>query len=141
MAALATVEDLAARMAVTFSTAESVAAGMALDDISALARLYGLPLWGVGASPVPDAVRAVVLAVTERRMRNPEGYVSEMAGEYSYRLPEAGSAGMFFRPDELSVIRQAAGRTGLVSVPVTRPVLVARDRYWPHGKDWRNGDL
>lgn len=130
MSALATVEALEARMAVTFSQVESVAAGTALDDISALARLYGLPLWGVEGAPVPDAVRAVVLAVAERRMRNPEGYVSEMAGEYSYRLPEAGSAGMFFRPDELSVIRQSAGRTGLVSVPVIRPVTVARWPLW-----------
>lgn len=95
----------------------------------------------MGTAPVPDVVKAVVLAVAERRMRNPEGYVSEMAGEYSYRLPEAGSAGMFFRPDELSAIRQAAGRTGLVSVPVSRPVIVARELYYPHGKDFRNGDL
>ncbi|MFI8452164.1 hypothetical protein [Streptomyces erythrochromogenes] len=140
MAALATVEDLQARMAVTFSDIEAVAAGTALDDISALARLYGMPTWG-NSTPAPEAVKAVVLAVAERRMRNPEGYVSEMAGEYSYRLPEAGSAGMFFRPDELTVIRQSSGRTGLVSVPVTRPVIVAHERYYPHGKDYRRGDL
>ncbi|QPB09767.1 head-to-tail connector complex protein [Streptomyces phage Shady] len=141
MAALATVEDLQARMGVTFSTAESVAANAALEDISALARLYGLPVWGNAGTTAPEAVKAVVLAVAERRMRNPEGYVSEMAGEYSYRLPEAGSAGMFFRPDELSIIRQSAGRTGLVSVPVARPVTVAKSLHWPHGKDYRNGDL
>ncbi|QPB09546.1 head-to-tail connector complex protein [Streptomyces phage Sycamore] len=141
MAALATVEDLQARMAVTFSDLEAVAAGACIDDVSALARLYGLPLWGTGTNPVPDVVRAVVLAVAERRMRNPEGYVSEMAGEYSYRLPEAGSAGMFFRPDELTTIRQAAGRTGLVSVPVTRPVMVAKSLHWPHGKDYTSGDF
>jgi hypothetical protein len=139
MAALATVEDLEARMGVTFSTVETVAAGAALGDISALARLYGLPTWGT--TPVPEVVKAVVLAVAERRMRNPEGYVSEMAGEYSYRLPEAGSAGMFFRPDELSAIRQAAGRTGLVSVPVARPVTVAKCLHWPHVKDYASGDF
>ncbi|QPB09693.1 hypothetical protein CPT_Shaeky_006 [Streptomyces phage Shaeky] len=140
MAALATVEDLQARMGVTFSDTEAVAAGAALDDVSALARLYGMPTWGVGATVVPEVVKGVVLAVAERRMRNPEGYVSEMAGEYSYRLPEAGSAGLFFRPDELMTIRQASGRTGIVSVPVNRPVMVARDRYL-HGKDYAGGDF
>ncbi|MGW6799008.1 hypothetical protein [Streptomyces sp. NPDC055039] len=138
MAALATVEDLEARMSVTFSDVERVAAGAALADVSALARLYGLPTWRVDS--VPEAVSVVVLAVAERRMRNPEGYVSETAGEYNYRLPEAGSAGNFFRPDELTTIRQASGRTGLVSVPVSRPVYVAKNRYWPHGKDYRGGD-
>ncbi|MEW1550948.1 hypothetical protein [Streptomyces tsukubensis] len=140
MAALATPAELERRMMVTFSGAESIAASSALDDISALARHYGLPAWG-GAIPVPDAVKAIVLAVAERRMRNPEGYVSEMAGEYQYRLPEAGSAGNFFRDDELAVIRQASGRVGLVSVPVQRTVKVAHDRYYPFGKDYRNGDL
>ncbi|MFJ9671085.1 hypothetical protein ACIRP5_09905 [Streptomyces sp. NPDC101221] len=128
-------------MVVTFSDAERVAAEAALSDVSALARLYGLPTWGVGATPVPEVVKGVVLAVAERRMRNPEGYVSEMAGEYSYRLPEAGSAGLFFRPDELMTLRQAAGRTGIVSVPVTRPVMVGKSRYYPHGKDYRGGDF
>jgi hypothetical protein len=141
MPALATVEDLESRMAVTFSDTESVAAGMALDDVSALARLYGMPLWGMNDNPVPEVVKGVVLAVAERRMRNPEGFVSEMAGEYSYRLPEAGSAGLFFRPDELMTIRQASGRTGIVSVPVSRPVTVAKNRYYPHGKDYSRGDF
>lgn len=141
MAALATVEDLSARMAVTFSEMEEVAARLCLDDISALARLYGLPLWGDATHAVPDVVKAVVLAVAERRMRNPEGYVSEMAGEYSYRLPEAGSAGMFFRADELTTIRQASGRTGIISVPVTRPVVVAKNLHYPHGKDYGSGDF
>ncbi len=140
MAALATVAELEARMMVTLSNSESVAAGAALDDISALARHYGLPTWG-NTTPVPEAVKAVVLAVAERRMRNPEGYVSEMAGEYQYRLPEAGSAGNFFREDELTVIRQASGRVGLASVPVQRPVTIAHHRYYPFGKDYRRGDL
>ncbi|WP_192918224.1 hypothetical protein [Streptomyces spectabilis] len=141
MASLATVEDLAARMAVTFSDAERVAASAALDDLSALARLHGLAVWGTNGKPVPDVVRMVVLAVAERRMRNPEGYVSEMAGEYQYRLPETGAIGLFFRPDELSTIRQAAGRTGLVAVPVTRPLKIAKVPYYPHGKDYRSGDF
>ncbi|MEU6633811.1 hypothetical protein ABZ905_36915 [Streptomyces parvus] len=126
-------------MAVTFSDVERVAAGAALDDVSALARLYGLPTWQ--ADSAPDVVAGVVLAVVERRMRNPEGYVSETAGEYNYRLPEAGSAGNFFRPDELTTIRQASGRTGLVSVPVSRPVRVAKVPYYPHGKEYRSGDF
>ncbi|MFG3405643.1 hypothetical protein [Streptomyces sp. NPDC048142] len=128
-------------MGVEFSEPESLAAGAALDDVSALARLYGLPLWGMNGNPVPDVVKGVVLAVAERRMRNPEGYVSEMAGEYSYRLPEAGSAGLFFRPDELMTIRQASGRTGLVSIPVNRPVIVAKRLHYPHGKDYSRGDF
>ncbi len=142
MTALATVDDLAKRMAVVFSDVENAAAFAALEDASALARLYGLPVWGSSPErPAPEAVRAVVLAVAERRLRNPEGFVSEMAGEYSYRLPEAASAGVSFRPDELTTIRQAAGRTGLVSVPVARPVTVAKSRYYPHGRDYRRGDL
>ncbi len=138
MAALATVDELEARMMVTFSAEEQVAASAALDDISALARHYGLPTWG-NPAPVPEAVKAVVLAVAERRMRNPEGYVSEMAGEYQYRMPESGAAG--FREDELNVLRQASGRAGLVSVPVQRPVKVAHHRYYPFGKDYRRGDF
>lgn len=141
MPALATVEDLEARMGAEFSEPESLAAGAALDDVSALARLYGLPMWGMNGNHVPDVVKGVVLAVAERRMRNPEGYVSEMAGEYSYRLPEAGSAGLFFRPDELMTIRQASGRTGLVSIPINRPVTVAKRLHYPHGKDYSRGDF
>ncbi|MFJ4701960.1 hypothetical protein ACIP5N_27745 [Streptomyces sp. NPDC088768] len=130
MDALATVDDLAARMATEFTDAEAGAMALALDDVSALARLYGSPAWG-DTLPVPAPVRAVVLAAVERRARNPEGYVQEMAGEYMYRLPEA--AGAAFRADELAVIRQCSGRTGIASVPVERPVTVARDIHYPHG--------
>ncbi|MGW0929554.1 hypothetical protein [Streptomyces sp. NPDC002644] len=140
MTALATVDDLEARMGVTFGPDESRIAETCLDDVSALARLYGFPSWGVGDHGIPDAVKAVVLAVAERRMRNPEGYVQEMAGEYSYRLPESGAAGMFFRPDELRVIRQSSGRTGLTSINVARPYRIDKLRYYPHGKDYRSGD-
>lgn len=140
MAALATVAELETRMMVTFTEQEAVAASAALDDISALARHYGLPTWG-NPAPVPEAVKAVVLAVAERRMRNPEGYVSEMAGEYQYRMPESGAAGNLFREDELAILRQTSGRAGLVSVPVQRAVKVAHHRYYPFGKDYRRGDF
>lgn len=140
MAALASVADLEARMMVQFDDVQTTAVSATLDDISALARLYGLPTWG-NPVPVPDAVKAVVLAVAERRMRNPEGYVSEMAGEYSYRLPEAGSAGVGFKDDELHIIRLCSGRSGLAAVPVNRPVRVAHRRYWPYGKNPEHGDL
>ncbi|WP_063856611.1 hypothetical protein [Kitasatospora griseola] len=123
-------------MGVELDDAQTASANAALEDISAIARLYGLPSWG-NPLPVPDAVKAVVLSATERRVRNPEGYVSEMAGEYNYRMAEGAATGMYFSATELDIIRTCAGRKGLASVPVQKPVVVAHNRYYPY---WRNPD-
>jgi hypothetical protein len=52
-------------------------------------------------------------------MRNPQGFRSESAGDYSYQRPEAG-LGLMLTEAELRIIRRAVGRTGLWTQPLTR---------------------
>ncbi|WP_030981221.1 hypothetical protein [Streptomyces sp. NRRL S-1813] len=115
---LASVEELTARLGYPLEGEERVMAEAALADVSATVRAYGLP-WPTRAM-APAVVIAVVLAVAERRVRNPEGYRAESQGGYQYQLPATAPTGVELTPVEIQLIRSQAGMGGLYSVPIER---------------------
>lgn len=134
---LASVEDLEYRLGRVFTVEERPRVEALLDDISALVRAEAGVTWidpvTGQLTDVPASVRAVVLRVAERVYRNPQGFRSESAGDYSYQRPEAG-LGMYLTEAELRIIRRALGRTGLWTQPTTRGddeicTLFAEDSY------------
>lgn len=135
MESLATLPELEARMGKTFATpTEQAQATAALADASDLARAFGNPMWGAEGAAVPAIVRVVVLAVAERRMRNPDGYVSEQAAEYMYRRETSAAAGLAFTPIEERLLLKALGWGVLVCVPVQREVRIAAPTYYPYSE-------
>lgn len=122
---LATPEDLEYRLGREFTDAELPRVEAALDDASALVRLEAGQTWidpttGL-VTGLPDAIRTVVLRVAERVIRNPQGFRSESAGDYSFQRYDADDGGGPYLTDrEIAIIRKAMGRTGLWTQPLER---------------------
>lgn len=134
---LAGVEDLEYRMGRTFAGDELHRVEAVLDDVSALVRDEAGRTWinpDTGeVEDVPASIRAVVLRIAERVMRNPQGFKSESAGDYSYQRSEDDD-GIYLSERDIQIIRRALGRTGLWTQPVTRGndelcTLFAEDSY------------
>lgn len=71
---------------------------------------------------VPRRVRAIVLAVAERAVRNPDGFSSESAGDYSYQrvgVP-GGIGGLYLTKDEIKILTRLSGKSGLWVQPTTK---------------------
>lgn len=113
---LADVTALEARLGRTLDAAEIPMAEAALSDASALVRAYGLP-WPDPDS-APDSAVAVTIAAAERKMRNPEGFRSEMEGGYQYQLPASTPTGVDLKPSEIRLLQAVSGMSGLTSVPI-----------------------
>jgi hypothetical protein len=134
---LAQPEDLEYRLGREFTDVELPRVEAVLDDVSALVRAEAGRSW---VDPVtglvtglPDSVRTVVLRVAERVIRNPQGFRSESAGDYSFQRYDA-DAGPFLSDREIAIIRRAIGRTGLWTQRVERDdpcdtTLWAEDSY------------
>lgn len=94
-----------------------------LEDASALVRDVAGRDWIDPETgdplPVPGSIRAVVLRAVERAVRNPEGFSSESAGDYSYQRTGV-QPGVYLTEAEEKAIRRALGKTGLWTQPVTR---------------------
>ncbi|MER7984229.1 hypothetical protein ABTY53_01285 [Streptomyces noursei] len=88
----------------------------ALTDASALVRAYGDAWPDPGRAPAVAV--AITLAAAERRVRNPEGYRSELQGAYQYQLPASLPVGAGLTDGEARMIRAAVGAAGVFSVPV-----------------------
>ncbi|WP_411140252.1 hypothetical protein [Streptomyces sp. x-80] len=123
---LATIADLEARLGRPLAADELPFAAAALADASALVRTYGLP-WSNPAT-APDVAISITLAAAERRVRNPEGYRMEMEGNYQYQLPASAPTGMALTKEEIALLAQLSGRSGIASVAIHRPVRV--DDTW-----------
>ena len=113
---LADVSALEARLGETLTGTERARAEAALSDASALVRVYGLP-WPDPLT-APDVAVSVTLAAAERKVRNPEGYRSEMEGSYQWTLAAATPAGVELTPGEIRMVRMAAGGGYITSVPI-----------------------
>ncbi|HVL82689.1 MAG TPA: Gp19/Gp15/Gp42 family protein [Pseudonocardia sp.] len=122
MLPLADVHELEARLGRVFTGEETARAAALLDDASALVRDEAGLTW-VGddglLTVVPAAVRAVVLKAAERAARNPDGFRSESAGDYSYQRGDA-EPGVFLTDAERRIVRRSVGRGGLWTQPTTR---------------------
>ncbi|MFF3190554.1 hypothetical protein [Streptomyces misionensis] len=95
-AAFATVDDYAARAAVTLAEGSPRRAQVEayLDDASALMRRH-IP---AGYTPDEGTLRAIAVAVVRRVMANPGGYRQRTIGQYSESLGEDG--GLYLTDDE-----------------------------------------
>jgi hypothetical protein len=120
---LADVADLETRLGRTFEGAEAARALALLDDASALARDVAGRTWTdpvTGALlTVPGSVRWAVLRAAERAIRNPDGFSSESAGDYSYQRTGV-QPGVYLTDGEERAIRGAIGKSGLWTQPITR---------------------
>lgn len=123
MLPLADVPDLEARLGREFDETETTRAAALLDDASALVRDVAGKTWidpETGErQPVPGSIRWVVLRAAERAVRNPDGFSSESAGDYSYQRTGV-EPGIYLTEGEEKAIRRAIGKTRLWTQPTTR---------------------
>lgn len=123
---LADVRALELRMKRTFDSDEDLAeAESALDEASAIVRDESGNDWVSPADPtilaVPTIVKIITLRVAERKLRNPDGYSAETAGDYSYQRNGVGAdGGLYLTEWELKVLHRKVGKTGLWTQPITR---------------------
>lgn len=120
---LADVTALEARLGREFTEDETPRAEALLEDASALVRDVAGRTWidpdTELLEPVPGSIRWVVLRAAERAVRNPDGFSSESAGDYSYQRTGV-EPGVYLTEGEERAIRRAVGKTGLWTQPVTR---------------------
>lgn len=138
--ALAEVEDVAARVGEEFDDDETSRVEALLDSISIKVRRESGRLWLVldtdGLTPVlphridpavPETIWDITVTAVERAVRNPGGFASESAGDYSYQrvgIP-GGVGGVYLTEDEIATLREfrpSAGRgvAGLWTLSTTR---------------------
>jgi len=115
--AIATVEELQARLDWVLDSGEQGVAAGALDDLSDDARYYGSASWS--STTAPRQVKSLVLRAAARYMRNPDGYVTSRAGDetlaWSDLGEDAGTA--HFTSTEQKMLAKLAGRSkSIVSV-------------------------
>ncbi|MFE4257468.1 hypothetical protein [Streptomyces sp. NPDC056883] len=123
--------------------AERGQATAALADASDMVRAYGNPYWNCACDDrkvvTPRAVRAVALAMAERRMRNPENFVSEGAGEYQYRYAENGANGAAPSKAEIALMEKLSNKNGRLQTPVVERNLRINSSYmYPYGASEAN---
>lgn len=113
MAALALVSDLETRLGVSpgsLAGPDLARASATLDDVSALVIAEGDATWT--SVTVPATVKVIALRAAVRAYRNPEGFVSESLGDYSFRLADGEQTGLYLTDAERDLIRRAAGIAG-----------------------------
>lgn len=118
MPELFTLPELAAYMQVPAVNEDT---GTLLQELatSLIADTYGSPL----PDPPPDRLRRVALEVTKRAYLNPNGYVSETLGDYSYNRGGTGSggAGVYLTDAERQTVRAAGGLPTVRTVRLVTP--------------------
>lgn len=113
-APLATLDQLKARPGITLPSPDAEARALtALVDASNLVRAELPPALLVGT--VPPAVVTIVCQAAGRAVRNPEGYASETAGQYTYRYGDDAVTGVYLTEHDHKVLRRLARRSGLRS--------------------------
>lgn len=103
MARYATVADVAARLGRELTEAEKERVGALLDDAETILRTRIPDLdEQVSTGRIPaDVVRLVLVSMVLRVVRNPGGYRSESAGDYSYTVDSRAASGFLtVLPDE-----------------------------------------
>lgn len=122
MTALATIEELKARLDWELTPEEERVGVAALDDLSEWARYYGRPHWE--GAQAPALVKRMVLAAAARHMQNPDGYETSRAGDETVTFQKAdgdpGSASFSRREIEaIGRIARPGSASGLHSLQVT----------------------
>lgn len=120
MTALATLDELKARLDWELDADEERIATSALEDASEEARFYGAATWTDAIHP-PYA-KTLVLRACKRYMDNPSGYTQSRAGDETLLWSDTGSdmgTVHFTEAEKLQLARLAGKSNGLVSVPTT----------------------
>lgn len=115
--ALATLDELKARLDWELDTSEESVATSALEDLSDDALFYGSANWT--ETTVPRQAKSLLLRAAARYMRNPDGYIQSRAGDETLVWSDQGedSGTAYFSEREQKLLNQIAGRNvGLVSV-------------------------
>lgn len=126
MIPLASLDDLEARSGEEYEGADLSRAQTALHDASALVRSAAGQDWladdGITLAEVPTLVVSIVCAVARRGVENPEGYVSERIGEYSYQrgAQAGGTGGLYLTADERRALSRFRISSGLGSLQFER---------------------
>jgi hypothetical protein len=110
MAALASVEELAARLPFVMDADEVREAEGALEDLSDDARHYGKASW-LDPAKVPAEVKNLITRAASRHMKNYDGFTGSRAGDedvnWVNRGEDAGSA--YFTEREIKKLKALGG--------------------------------
>ncbi|WP_307124703.1 hypothetical protein [Streptomyces sp. B1I3] len=111
-------DDVEARMGTTFNDTDRQMISTGVLDISALIDLEAAWTDGIRPDPLPYLFRMISAQAVIRWFRNPEGFRSEMAGEYQYQYGGAGATlgKPTLTPEEKQQIARYLGRDGITSV-------------------------
>ena len=79
---------------------------------------------------IPAAIVGVVVTAVRRAFDNPGGLIGETIGNYTWQAGRSSGAGVYFTPQELKIIRRAAGKMSVSSLTLEgfMPV-VSADQY------------
>ena len=127
MAAIATHEDVAARLARTLTEAQQQQATAVIASVTGLiGDTTGLTVDEVEAlSPVPETLKALAVDKAVLLVDNPGGLAAftETLGAHTYSgtYPRAADIGIFLSADERRRVRRAVGGTGFLSVGLETP--------------------
>lgn len=133
--AFADVSDLADRLAGGLLDADETRAQAALDDASVLIRAESGLAWvnssnaldfskgnaGLSTQLKQDILQRVCVGAALRALTNPESYTQESVGSFSATRADS-SIDVYLGRGERRLVRQAAGRSNIGTVTVTRSV-------------------
>lgn len=120
--AFAAPEDLANRIPNGITAGDEPRAQAALDDASALIRAEAGKTWctdGELDDDVPDIVVTITLKSAQRAFTNPDGQTQEQTGQWMASYANA-SPDVYLTERERTLVRRAAGRSGVWVQPTTR---------------------
>lgn len=108
-----TIDDFELRYENTVPAADVARVEALLGDACDLAMDVIGKTYADGAT-VPSILTAKVCEAVRRAYDNPSGLQGETIGDYSWRGSSGGSAsaGVYFTPAEIRIMRRAAGRSG-----------------------------
>jgi hypothetical protein len=139
--AMATVDDVELRWGRTPSDEETAVIETRLADVERMIyrRLPDLDQWiADGDVSLADVVQ-VESEVVLRLVRNPEGYLSESDGNYSYQMQrELASGRLTILPEEWEMLGYRRNRMSILIANPVVPKLHNEDR-WPVGNIWPTG--
>ena len=140
----ATVDDVELRWGRTPSDEETTLIETRLDDVERMIyrRLPDLDQWiSDGDVALADVIQ-VESEVVLRLVRNPEGYVSESDGNYSYQMQrELASGRLTILPEEWEMLGYRRNRMSILIANPVVPKLNNEERWpvgniWPWGRSW-----
>ncbi|PAU46715.1 hypothetical protein CK936_22620 [Streptomyces albireticuli] len=109
-------EDVEARLGRLLDEGERGMVGVLIADASQLVDLEaGFP---PRPDPLPYFFASLAAKLVTRVVRNPDGFVSEQAGEYSYRIAGESAAGLALTETEKRQVARFLGRNPLRSVAI-----------------------